>query len=863
MMSLYPTPRFVLNLALAAAAVTLCTAGSVHAQLTWDANGAGVGINNGNGAWLGTDLWWDGATNVNWTSGSDAMFGGAGTTGNAGNITLASPTTANSISFGNAPGGAWGIGTNGVNLTITNGVTHNGDRAATFNSEIILGGAQTWTNNSATLLSTANGRLIDNNGQQLTVDGPGNIQFGQQNASTQTFRGSGDLVKDGSGVLLIGGNNSNQALPADRFTGNITVNGGILFYGDFPGSMGTGNLHVTDGVIESRWSNGFTRAQGTGAGQIQITGGESGLALNGNTGVTFDIGAITWGSGTFNPDKFILQNARSQQNSNLTLHANSTINLNGADRTIVVGAGTTGNARAQISGAISNSTGTAGLIKEGDGRLILAAGASSWNGNTTISAGILDFTSINLNNIGGGSGRNISVADGAGVRFNALSNAILNRLVETTNEIGVMTATTSNNFDFSSSTGANLPNAFLGNWASNGAKAEISGNITPGSDGYKFGAKGSSGLLGIRDTLTGANDLTVGMTGATGIRVNLVAANTHTGETVINTNSKLTIGNNLALQNSPLNVGSAGGTFALASGTNGGRITGETEAASPTFGGLIGSRNLISVFTNAGGNNETNLAASAVTGFTLNVGTGNTYTYSGSIGGFGAGAVSSAGGDSTLTKTGLGTQVLSGANTYTGNTTINAGTLLINGSTSSASTVNVASGATLGGNGTVGGALDVFGTIAPGASIGLLTTGDQTWTDGTTYEWEVNQAGFAGVDYDSIDVAGALDFSTVTAGGITLELLPVTPLGPIGMNDTFALWTYDSLVGWDAAVGAPSSLFSILDTGGFNGNPRIYADNLDGPGTIWMTHLVPEPEAFALGLMGLVGVALLVWRRRS
>ena len=79
-------------------------------------------------------------------------------------------------------------------------------------------------------------------------------------------------------------------------------------------------------------------------------------------------------------------------------------------------------------------------------------------------------------------------ATGTGVRFNALSNTFLNRIVETSAEITVMTGSVSNNLDFSSSTGANLPNAFLGTWASNGAKMEYSGTLTPASDAYRLGA---------------------------------------------------------------------------------------------------------------------------------------------------------------------------------------------------------------------------------------------------------------------------------------------------------------------------------------------------------------------------------------
>src|SRR5690606_36654278 len=65
-----------------------------------------------------------------------------------------------------------------------------------------------------------------------------------------------------------------------------------------------------------------------------------------------------------------------------------------------------------------------------------------------------------------------------------------------------------------------------------------------------------------------------------------------------------------------------------------------------------------------------------------------------------------------VTKTGSGTWVLSGANTYTGATTVSGGTLLINGSLAN-SAVTVSAGGTLGGNGTIAGSL----TFAAGADF--------------------------------------------------------------------------------------------------------------------------------------------------
>ena len=182
--------------------------------------------------------------------------------------------------------------------------------------------------------------------------------------------------------------------------------------------------------------------------------------------------------------------------------------------------------------------GSDGLAKSGNGYMILTNSSTDYSGFTYANAGILDLGNLNMDGIGGGSGRNVSVSSGAAIRRDTLDNAFLNRLVETNDEITVMSANTGNNLDFSSSTGANLPNAFFGNWSSNGGKTTYTGTITPASDSYRLGGTGSNGLLGISGTnkLTGTRGLIVG---GSGIRVNLAGAQNFTGDTTIRTGARL------------------------------------------------------------------------------------------------------------------------------------------------------------------------------------------------------------------------------------------------------------------------------------------------------------------------------------
>ena len=120
----------------------------------------------------------------------------------------------------------------------------------------------------------------------------------------------------------------------------------------------------------------------------------------------------------------------------------------------------------------------------------------------------------------------------------------------------------------------------------------------------------------------------------------------------------------------------------------------------------------------------TDNASVAGTGFNLTLGgVGQFSTFGGAL----------ATGSGSLTKTGSGTWDLTGPNLYTGATTVNSGTLLVDGSTAAGSAVTVVSG-TLGGSGTISGAVSVTsGTVSPGSSTatGTLTAGSLSIGTGT------------------------------------------------------------------------------------------------------------------------------------
>ena len=113
---------------------------------------------------------------------------------------------------------------------------------------------------------------------------------------------------------------------------------------------------------------------------------------------------------------------------------------------------------------------------------------------------------------------------------------------------------------------------------------------------------------------------------------------------------------------------------------------------------------------------------------------------------------------STLVKTGLGSQTLSGTSTYSGVTTVNGGSLVLNGALG-AGGVSVSAGGTVMGNGAIDGPVTVDGTISPGNSIGTLQVASYVQNTGSFYDAEVNGSGQS----DLIDVTGS---ATINGGTV-------------------------------------------------------------------------------------------------
>lgn len=190
---------------------------------------------------------------------------------------------------------------------------------------------------------------------------------------------------------------------------------------------------------------------------------------------------------------------------------------------------------------------------------------------------------------------------------------------------------------------------------------------------------------------------------------------------------------------------------------------------------------------------------------------------------------------------------------YTGTVTVHAGTLLVNntsgnGTGSGALTVN--SGAILGGNGTIGAATTISGSLRPGNSIGTLTVAnDVTWNSNDSWVFELGTAGA------TMLTSGTSDFLNITGG--TSDFLKGT-----GTTFTFD-FANGGQVGWYKLVDwAGTTTFSVGDFAATNLASGLTGNfTLDAGTSALYLNVIPEPSTWALFGAGLA--ALAVYRRRK
>lgn len=269
---------------------------------------------------------------------------------------------------------------------------------------------------------------------------------------------------------------------------------------------------------------------------------------------------------------------------------------------------------------------------------------------------------------------------------------------------------------------------------------------------------------------------------------------------------------------------------------------------------------------------ENESGSEALSTLTLNVAKGAAHTYSGTLrNGNGSGVD----GTLALTKSGTGTQILSGVNTYTGTTLVTAGTLQVNaGGTTGSGAVTVQNGGTLQGAGSIrggsftaaSGATVIVGEGALPSDHGTLTfspsagSGSLDFQSGSTVVLGLNPGGIS----DLLKIVGTGTNSLLFNGNLTITAAEgFIPTAPEAFH----------LLDWAGLVSTPTFASRFTATGLLQGNGDEAAGldlpDISGTGYFWdissfttsgtIAIIVPEPSR--AGMLGLA-LGLAVVRRR-
>jgi autotransporter-associated beta strand protein len=606
------------------------------------------------------------------------------------------------------------------------------------------------------------------------------------------------------------GSDTGPIIPAGNLHGNVNGNTNLKFVGtpvatvivdaDNAGTLTDMNTvaingSVTNTRLQVGAGNTLRLGQYGGVFKQDTTSGQTMYIGNGTTGSTQDVGILTAGPATGGPGQIVVTN-------------NSTSLTSG---TLIFETQITDN---PAGGAVS-------FIKTGVGSMKLD-GHNTYSGGTYLLEGRVQLTGTETRGVAGtgnptgfGTGPVYifpgaqAFPSGVGTGVNIANNFFIAGFgIASENDgafrLGALTMGSSSNLAVPSTSVITL----IGDAEISGAgTATIADQIT-GNFNLQFGATSTINTHLVLDNINTT-------AAAPGTVSGLVSTNNWTGNTQINGGTggnRTNIVDLGASEQIPSGVG-YGNLIMNGTGTASGGTTLNLNGFNQSLNGLISNTNGAA---NVGTIAITNNKASSASLLTLG-GNNQTASFGGVI------QDGATGGTIALTKIGTGTQTLSGANTYSGDTNINAGAISVTGSLLSTGNVLVNTSATSGGalygTGSVG---NVTLALANGSSKAVINPG-ATGAGSTGPLAVATLTANAGADLQfDLATPATSDVLNVTAALTLNGAVTISPSGS-GASGVYTVINAGSISGTALTLNAPTSTRSTFTFDAASWNPTTNA----------------------------------------
>lgn len=762
------------------------------------------------------------------------------------------------------------------NLVVTgSGFTKSGGGQLRIDGNMTLVGAGDITINDGSMevrrgSNFFTGNIVVNSNASYIARGSYLDQFGDTNGTTTVNATARAKFQDPtSGTIgehfILNGFRNDGSLQMDF--ANVTLTGPITLGTNSHININTYNhsirhTHISGVIDDGDATNGVTLTIGLGGAS------PSGPDMQWTNYVT-QSRMILSGSNTYGGNTYITARTATTHASNLTFTVELTNGNNRLPATTVLTLG------GQAPGIVGSDLASGRLILNGVDQELAGLATLGSGTNNRVVAGAPTVSTLTIN---AASNQTYTFAGSLGG-----PNANENNLVLVKRGLGTQILSGASTYTgqtivaagvLQAAHSAALGSAVGNTVVSNGAQLRLSGNIATDEELILIGSGPGGANLGVLRNVSGSNTVNGPITFTGGVGGRIQAA----GDLLINggvTSANLSVmfapfgGASITVSNAPVNIGTATlqahdpGTFNLNASSNvmgtfnpGWTIKANIGApdALPTnvvlaMGQFSGSATSAGQGTldlhgfdvtvgqlrseyNAAITNPSNLVIrnSAATLSTLSVNQAVSTNYDGRLME-----------NIALAKGGPGILSLGGANTYAGTTLISNGTLAVNGSHLGGALYTVAGGA-LGGTGLIDAAIHVLagGAVAPGNSIGTLTTSNSFDLDGVLQIELANAAGPGAGLSDLLDVNGFFDITNGTVQFVYTGTMT---------NDFYVFAEYDSI----------------------SGDPFIDVQNLPGGYVIDYTFgtgnqialVIPEPSTVALLATGLALVAGMARRRRA